>query len=31
LDTADAADIVIDVSQARRAYLQELTRDCSAG
>ncbi len=31
LDTADAAHIVIDVSQARRAYLPEVTRDCSAG
>ena len=31
LDTADANNIIIDVSQARRAYLQELTRDCSAG
>ena len=31
LDTADAARIIIDVSQARRAILPELTRDCSAG
>jgi len=31
LDTADAVQIVIDVSQARQAYLPELTRDCSAG
>ncbi|MDO8739215.1 hypothetical protein [Candidatus Deferrimicrobium sp.] len=31
LDTADAVQIVIDVSHARQAYLPELTRDCSAG
>ena len=31
LDTADAARIIIDVSQSRRAILPELTRDCSAG
>jgi hypothetical protein len=29
LDTADANNIIIDVSQARRAYLPEQTRDCS--
>jgi len=29
LEPADAVDIVIDVSQARRAYLPEQTRDCS--
>jgi hypothetical protein len=31
LDTADAVHIVIDVSQARQAYLPELTRDCAEG
>jgi hypothetical protein len=31
LDTADAAHIVIDMSQARQAYLPELTRDWAAG
>ena len=31
LDTADAVHIVIDVGQARREILLELTRDCSAG
>ena len=31
LDTADAVHIVIDSSQARRAILPELPRDCSAG
>jgi hypothetical protein len=31
LDTTDAVHIVIEVSQARRAILQERTRDCSAG
>ena len=31
LNTADAVHIVIDVCQARRAYLPEPTRDCSAG
>ncbi|MBE0568788.1 MAG: hypothetical protein IH577_03835 [Deltaproteobacteria bacterium] len=31
LDTADAVHIVIDASQARRPYLPEQTRDCSAG
>jgi len=30
LDTADAVHIIIDVSQARRAYLPDQTRDCSA-
>ena len=30
-DNADAVHIVIDVSQARQAYLPEMTRDCSAG
>jgi hypothetical protein len=30
-DKADAVHIVIDVSQARQAYLPEMTRDCSAG
>ena len=29
LDTADANNIIIDVSQARRAYLPEQTRDFS--
>jgi len=29
LDTADANNIIIDVSQARRAYLPEQARDCS--
>ena len=29
LDTTDALHIVIEVSQARRAYLPEQTRDCS--
>ena len=29
LNTADAVRIVIDVSQARQAYLPELTRDCA--
>ena len=29
LDTADAVNIIIDASQARRAYLPEQTRDCS--
>jgi hypothetical protein len=31
LDTADAVHIVLDVSQARRVYLPELTRDWAAG
>jgi hypothetical protein len=31
LETADAVHIVIDVSHTRRAYLPELTSDCSAG
>jgi hypothetical protein len=31
LDTMDAAHIIIDVSQARRAILPELTSDCPAG
>ena len=31
LDTADSVHIVIDMSQARQAYLPERTRDCSAG
>ena len=31
LDAADSVRIVIDVSQARQAYLPEPTRDCSAG
>ena len=31
LDTADAAHIIIDVSQARREILPELNRDCSVG
>jgi len=31
LNTADAVHIVIDVGQARREILLELTRDCSAG
>jgi len=30
LDTADAVHIVVDVSQARRAYPPELTKDCAA-
>jgi hypothetical protein len=30
-DKADAVHIVIDVSQARHAFLPEMTRDCSAG
>jgi len=30
LETADAVQIVIDVSHARRAYLPEPTSDCSA-
>jgi len=30
LDTADSVHIIIDVSHARRAYLPELTSDCSA-
>ena len=29
LEPADAINIIIDVSQARRAYLPEQTRDCS--
>ena len=29
LEPADAINIIIDVSQARRAYLPEPTRDCS--
>ena len=29
-DTADSVHIIIDVSHARRAYLPELTSDCSA-
>ena len=31
LDTADSVHIIIDMSQARQAYLPERTRDCSAG
>jgi ribosomal protein L32E len=31
LNTADAVHIVIDVGQARREILLELTRDCSVG
>ena len=31
LDPADAVHIVIDVDQARRVYLPELTRDWAAG
>ena len=31
LDTADAVHIAIDVDQARRVYLPELTRDWAAG
>jgi hypothetical protein len=31
VDTADAVHIVIDASHTRRAYLPELTSDCSAG
>jgi len=31
LDTADSVNIVIDMGQARQAYLPERTRDCSAG
>jgi hypothetical protein len=31
LDTADAVHILIDVSQARQAYLPGLTRDCLSG
>jgi hypothetical protein len=31
LDTVDTVHIVFVVSQARRAYLPELTRECSAG
>lgn len=31
LDTADAAHIAIDVSQARQAHLPEMTREYSAG
>ena len=31
LDTADSVHIVIDMSQARQAYLPERTRECSAG
>jgi len=31
LDTADSVHIVIDMSQARQAYLRERTRDCSPG
>jgi hypothetical protein len=31
LDTADAVHIIIDGSHPRRAYLPELTSDCSAG
>jgi hypothetical protein len=31
LDRTDAVHIVIDVSQARQAYLPELTRDWAAG
>ena len=31
LDTADSVHIVIDMSQARQAYLREGTRDCSPG
>jgi len=31
LDPADTVHVVIDVSQARRAILPELTSDCSAG
>jgi hypothetical protein len=30
LDTADAVHIIIDMSQARKAYLPERTRDSSA-
>jgi hypothetical protein len=30
-DTADSVHIIIDMSQARQAYLPERTRDCSAG
>ena len=30
-DTADSVHIVIDMSQARQAYLPERTRDCSSG
>ena len=30
-DTADSVHIVIDMSQARQAYLPERTRECSAG
>ena len=30
-DTADSVHIVIDMSQARQAYLPERARDCSAG
>ena len=31
LDTADSVHIVIDMSQARQAYIREGTRDCSPG
>ena len=31
LNSADTVHIVIDVSQARRTYLPELARECSAG
>jgi hypothetical protein len=31
LNSVDTVHIVIDVSQARRTYLPELTRECSAG
>jgi len=31
LETEDAVNIVIDGSQVRRAYLPELTSDCSTG
>ena len=31
VDTADSVHILIDASQARRAFLPEVTSDCSAG
>ena len=30
-DTADSVHIIIDMSQARQAYLPERTRECTAG
>ena len=30
-DTADSVHILIDMSQARQAFIPERTRDCSAG